>query len=106
MKPGSTAISVQVLQDFHVNFRRSGHPHSESAALIADFCLWPVVENSIAVFQLGLSLQDRWQLSTWDAMILAAAHTSGARELITEDFSHHQDYGGVRAINPFVGSDV
>ena len=32
---------------------------------------------------------------------LAAAKTSGARELITEDFSHGQDYGRVRAINPF-----
>jgi predicted nucleic acid-binding protein len=34
-------------------------------------------------------------------MILAAAKTSGARELITEGFSHGQDYGRVRAINPF-----
>lgn len=29
------------------------------------------------------------------------AQTSGARELITEDLNHGQDYGGVRAINPF-----
>jgi predicted nucleic acid-binding protein len=37
----------------------------------------------------------------WDAMILAAARTSGARELITEDLSHGQLYDGVGAINPF-----
>jgi predicted nucleic acid-binding protein len=102
LKAGGAAISVQVLQEFHVNFLRSGRSRSESAAVLADFCLWPVVENTVALFQLGLSLQDRWQLSTWDAMILAAAHTCGARELITEDFTHGQDYGGVCAINPFL----
>jgi predicted nucleic acid-binding protein len=42
-----------------------------------------------------------WKGPLWDAMILADARTSGARELITEDLSHGQLYDGVRAINPF-----
>lgn len=46
-------------------------------------------------------LQSRWQLSLWDSMILAAARTSGAGELLTEDLNHGQDYGGVRVVNPF-----
>jgi predicted nucleic acid-binding protein len=29
------------------------------------------------------------------------AQASGARELLTEDMSHGQDYGGVRVVNPF-----
>jgi hypothetical protein len=37
-----------------------------------------------------------------DAMIVAAAQTSGARELLTEHLNHGQDYGGVRAVNPFL----
>lgn len=101
LQPGQIAISVQVLQEFYVNFTRKGHSHSEATTLIGDFTLWPVVENSLALFRLGLSLRDRWQLSLWDAMILAAAQTSGARELITEDLNHGQDYGGVRVFNPF-----
>ena len=55
-----------------------------------------------ASFKRGLELQTRWQLSLWDAMILAAAHQSGATELISEDFGHHQNYDTVRAINPFL----
>lgn len=98
---GRTAISVQVLQEFHVNFVRKGHSTEEASALIADFSHWPVIDNTLAVFRLGLSLQPRWQLSLWDAMILAAAQTSGARELISEDLNHGQTYGGVRVINPF-----
>ena len=98
---GRTAISVHVLQEFHVNFVRKGHSTEEASALIADFSNWPVIDNTLAVFRLGLSLQPRWQLSLWDAMILAAAQTSGARELISEDLNHGQNYGGVRVINPF-----
>jgi predicted nucleic acid-binding protein len=102
LQPGRTAISVQVLHEFHVNFVRKGHSAEVAAALIADFCHWPVIDNTLAVFGLGLSLQARWQLSLWDAMILAAAHTSGARELLTEDLSDGQDYGGVTVLNPFL----
>ena len=98
---GRTAISVQVLQEFHVNFVRQGHTPSEVNTLLEDFTVWPVIDNTLALFRLGISLQARWQLSLWDAMILAAAKLSGARELITEDFSHGQNYGGLRAINPF-----
>ena len=47
------------------------------------------------------ALQVRWQLSLWDAMILAAAQASGARELLTEDLNHGQNYGGIRVVNPF-----
>jgi len=59
------------------------------------------VDNSLALFRLGLAVQERWQLSLWDAMIVAAAHSCSARELLTEDLNHGQDYGGVRAVNPF-----
>lgn len=106
---GHSAISAQVLQEFHVNFVRSGHAPEEASALVGDFSRWPVIDNSLQLLRLGLSLQARWQLSLWDAMILAAAKTSGARELFSEDFNHGQDYGGIRVINPFLspgGSDV
>jgi predicted nucleic acid-binding protein len=102
VKPGSAAISVQVLQEFHVNFIRKGNPAAEAESLISDFCHWPVIDNTLTVFQLGLNLQTRWQLSLWDSMILAAAHASGARELLTEDLNHGQEYGRVRAVNPFL----
>jgi predicted nucleic acid-binding protein len=100
-KPGTAAISVQVLQEFHVNFVRKGNAAADAMVLIEDFTLWPVVDNSLPLFRNGLTLHAKWQLSLWDSMILAAAHASGAKELITEDLTHGQDYGGVRAVNPF-----
>ena len=35
-------------------------------------------------------------------MILAAAESSGARELLSEDLNHGQNYGQVGVINPFL----
>jgi len=101
LEPGSTAVSVQVLQEFYVNFARRGHTAADASALINDFCRWPVMDNTLALFRLGLSVQKQWRLSLWDGMIVAAAQTSGARELYTEDLNHGQKYGSVRAINPF-----
>ena len=40
-------------------------------------------------------------LGLWDAMILAAAQSSGAPERLTEGLNLGQQYGGVRAVNPF-----
>jgi len=102
LNPGSTAVSVQVLQEFHVNFVRGGHTAADAAQLIDDFCRWPVMDNTLELFRLGLSAQKQWRLSLWDSMIVAAAQMSGARELYTEDLNHGQNYGSVQAINPFV----
>jgi predicted nucleic acid-binding protein len=82
-QPGRTAVSVQVLQEFHVNFVRSGRSISEASLIVGDFTSWAVIENSLAIFQRGLYLESRWQISLWDAMILAAAESSGARELLS-----------------------
>lgn len=101
LEPGGTALSVQVLQEFHVNFVRRGHSIEQASLLVGDFTSLVIIDNSLALFERGLSLQSRWQLSLWDALILAAAENSGARELLSEDLNHGQDYGGVRVVNPF-----
>ena len=101
-QPARKALSVEVLQEFHVNFVRSGHPLAEATLIVGDFSSWMVVENSLALFQRGLWLQSRWQISLWDAMVLAAAESSGSRELLTEDLNHGQNYGQVCVINPFL----
>jgi len=100
--PGTAAISVQVLQEFFVNFTRKIPKYAEAHSLIEDFCRWPVVENTLSLLGSGFTIQERWQLSFWDAMIVAAAEASGAKKLLTEDLNHSQYYGEVMAINPFL----
>ena len=98
---GQLVISVQVLQELEVNLERKKVSRGEIHQLIYDLSVWPVVDNTLMILKMALSEQIRWKLSLWDAMILAAARSVGARELVTEDFSHGQNYDGVRAVNPF-----
>jgi len=62
---------------------------------------WPVLENTRGLMREALEIQQLYQLSFWDSNIVAAAQQSGAKELWTEDLNAGQDYGGVRAVNPF-----
>ena len=101
-RPGCNAISVQVLQEFYVNFVRSGQTHKTTRQVIEDLSQWPVIDNTLERLGQGLELCRRYKTSLWDAMILAAAKHSGAGELLTEDLNHGQDYDGVRAVNPFM----
>jgi predicted nucleic acid-binding protein len=99
--PARFAVSVQVLQEFFVNFTRTGQKDETAATLIDDFSQWHIIANTYELFLNGLQARARWHLSLWDAMIVAAAEQAGATVLYTEDLNHGQYYGRVRAINPF-----
>ena len=101
-QPTRYALSVQVLQEFFVNFIRKGQSDESAATLIDDFSHWQIIANTHDLFLNGLQARARWQLSLWDAMIVAAAEQAGATILYTEDLNHGQSYGSVRAINPFL----
>jgi len=98
---GDTGISVQVLQEMHVNLVRKGVAQSAATQIVRDYLAWPIVENTKDLLNAAVDEQARWQLSLWDALILAAARAAGATELLSEDFNHGQNYGGVQAVNPF-----
>jgi len=46
-------------------------------------------------------LQDRYQLSFWDALIVAAAKSAAATFLLTEDLQSGQDFDSLLVVNPF-----
>lgn len=48
------------------------------------------------------ALRRRYQLSHWDATIVAAATELGCRTLYSEDLSHGQTFGSLQVINPFL----
>ncbi len=100
--PLPPALSIQVLQEVHVTLVRKGLSLDESAETVGEFLLWNVIENRKGIFWEALSLQKTFQLSFWDASILAAAKASGAEELWSEDFQHGCDYRGIVARNPFL----
>lgn len=94
------SISVQVLKEYAVQMARRGRTRHEVVELLAPLLEWQVVPNSVDVFRLGLSLWERFQLSFWDAHIVAAALAAEADELWTEDLQTGQCYGSLKIVNP------
>lgn len=102
------ALSVQVLQEFYVQAthvrRPDALPHDIAARLIQKWLRFRIQETTVAVLQSALALKDRYQISYWDAAILAAAKSARCQQLLSEDLSHGQDYDGITVINPFLPS--
>ncbi len=93
-------LSVQVLQEFFVNLCRLGVPLAEAREAMTDYAQWRVIENTVALCERGIAEMDRWRVSFWDGLILAAAREAGATTLWSEDLNPGQDYGGIRVVNP------
>ena len=55
-----------------------------------------------ALFLAAVGIQRRFQVSYWDAAIIAAAGQMGCTALYSEDLNHGQSYDGVTVINPFM----
>ena len=100
--PGDTAISVQVLQEMHVNLGKRGVPQAEATRIIRDFAVWPVVNNTLDLLQAALDEQARWKISLWDALILQSARQLRCRTIWSEDLNAGQAFGATRVRNPFV----
>jgi predicted nucleic acid-binding protein len=99
------ALSVQVLQEFYAQATRTTRAHrlshQQATLLIRSFCRYPVQETTLALVESALRTTERFQISYWDAAIIEAARALGCREILSEDLSDGQDYGGVRVVNPF-----
>ena len=62
------------------------------------------VESSITPVTIARAseISEEWNLSFWDATIVAAAEQDRAALLLTEDLNHGRVIAGIQVINPFV----
>lgn len=102
------ALSVQVLQEFYYQATRESRPgsitHEQATSLIDTYRGFPVQDITVDLLLAATETARRFQISYWDAAIIAAARTLGCEIVLSEDLSDGQDYGGVRVENPFAGS--
>jgi predicted nucleic acid-binding protein len=96
-------LSFQVLGEFYVNaVRLLPKARDEARAEVRDLLAWNPVGTDAALLELGWKIQDRYQLSYWDALIVAAAKASSCRYLLTEDLQAGQKLDGIVVVNPFL----
>ena len=67
--------------------------------------VWQPVAVDLSTLERAWFLQDRFSVSWWDALIVAAAQKCECKVLLTEDLQHGQEFGGVQVVNPFVTPD-
>src|SRR5207302_5287556 len=87
---GLGVLSTQVLQELCVSLRRKAmQPLSpeETRRLLQDYLSWQTVINGSESVLNALDIEQRFEISFWDALILDAADRAGAHLLYSEDFS-------------------
>jgi predicted nucleic acid-binding protein len=96
-------VSFQVLGEFYVNaVRKQPAARDEVRAEMRDLLAWNPVIADGKLLEQGWKIQDRYQFSYWDALIVAAAKVSDCRYLLTEDLQSGQKLDGIEVVNPFL----
>jgi len=103
---GKGIVSYQVVQEFfNVAFRRFAPPMTVAEAeqyLATIFRPLMAVHSSQALYLEALRLCERYSLSWYDALIVAAAIESQSSLLLSEDLQHGQRFDALRVQNPFL----
>jgi predicted nucleic acid-binding protein len=99
---GRILLSTQVVQEFFAaGLRKLGMPWEVVRSLTMDFMALPLIRIGPPHIVSAIDATARYNISFWDALILAAAESGGALVLFTEDLNNGQQYGSVTVRNPF-----
>jgi predicted nucleic acid-binding protein len=97
-------LSFQVLQEYYATTTgklRPGLTPEQARADVRDLLAWRPVSVGTQLLEAGWGVEDRFGLSCWDALIVAAARIAGCDYLLTEDLQHGADFDGLRVVDPF-----
>jgi predicted nucleic acid-binding protein len=96
-------LSFQVLQEFYSMVTRKDSSARENArATVRELLAWRPVPIGTDTIERAWKIQDRYQISFWDSLIVAAAKSASCRFLLTEDLQSGQDFDGLLVVNPFL----
>lgn len=102
-------ISYQILREFYVTVvykLKPGVEASEARAIVRELSVWEPIPTRLDLLERAWSLGDRYSLSWWDSLVVAAAQVSECHVLLTEDLQHGQEIGPLRILNPFEFPDM
>ncbi len=105
---GTAVISTQVLQEFYVTATRKIHSPlscTEARGIIENYLAWDIEKIDGPSILKASEIEERHQLSFWDALIIVAGLNANVERIITEDLSHGQRIEGILIENPFLSSN-
>ena len=97
--------SLQVPNEVYVTVTRKLRPalaRDGARTDVRDYLAWRPFQPGSALVEEAWDIEDRYGLSFWDALVVAAARKTGCEKLLTEDLQGGQDFGGTTVVNPFL----
>jgi predicted nucleic acid-binding protein len=74
---------------------------AEAREIVTLYATWSVVQIDVGLILDAAALEERAQLSFWDALIVEAARRAGAVRLVSEDLQAGRRIAGIGIENPF-----
>ena len=99
--PPFPSVSIQVLQECYFNLIKKKIRPRVAFDIVDTYLDWPVIINDKQLLSESMLFHEKFQLSFWDALIIAAAKFARIKYLISEDFTHGQIIEGIKIIDPF-----
>jgi len=96
--------SFQVLSEYYVNATRKLRPGlspEQAWQDVTTYFAWGPQPIDEALLRRAREIEQRWRLSWWDSMVVAAAQLQDCALLLTEDLQDGAVFGSVTVRNPF-----
>jgi len=102
MKSGTGVISTQVLQEYaHVALNKLLQRQDVILRQLVLLEELNVIQQSPALIRRAVEVKATYQISFWDACIIAAAEHAKCNCILSEDMNTGQFYSGIVMRNPF-----
>jgi len=98
-------ISVQVMQEFYICVTTKilkPIPLKDVRKILEYLLNWDVIINDEHITIKAIDLQEKYQFSFWDSLIVQSVIQSQAGTLFSEDLSDGQVIENVKITNPFI----
>lgn len=102
-KRKSTFVSTQIINEVCFNLKKNSVPESEIKEILTSFYSdYKVIYFSEAIMYNASELREKYSISFWDSLVMAAALTRDCKILYSEDMQHGQVFEDKLTIkNPF-----
>jgi len=103
-RSGLGTISTQILQEFFITLTKKISAPMDISVVretIRRLSKWDVAIIDVDTIIRATELQERYNYSFWDSLVVAAAIASGVRTIFSEDLSDGQTIEGITIKNPF-----